>query len=887
MLTILETTCEYRKDPLGLDERRPRISWKLRSDRRNTLQTSYRLQVANDPYFLEPLWDTGDTASDQSVLVVYEGPELRPRTRYYYRVSARDNHGECSGWSETAFWETGMMDCAEWKADWIMAEEEARLQLDVSPLLRKAFILDGQIASARVYVTALGLYLLDINGKRVSEDCFTPGWTSYRHRQQYQTYDVSPLLQSGENVIGATLGNGWYAGYIAWSGERGFYGKKRALLVQLHIRMADGTEQVICSDESWQSSEGPIRMSEIYHGERYDARLERVGWNMPGYDASEWSGVKQLEYPKDILVAQEALPPRIMDELKPTRLFRTPAGEAVLDFGQNMVGFVRFHVKGNAGDHVVLRHAEVLDRDGNFYTANLKGAKQTIEYILKGGGEELYQPSFTFQGFRYVCIDSYPGKIEPENFTGCVVHSQMKQSGSFACSNELVNQLQHNILWGQKGNFVDVPTDCPQRDERHGWTGDAQMFIRTACFNMDAVLFFRKWLRDLAADQTDEYGVTNVVPNVREVSYAGAAAWGDAAVICPWTLFLCYGDKRVLEEQYDSMKRWVEYIQRQGENPFLWNTGEQFGDWLALDNGQGAWIGRTPTDYISTAFYANSVKLLAKAAKWLEYREEAEKYQRLYESVRSEFRKNFVSPNGLPCADTQTAYVLALMFDLLEEKDRNNATETLVRLLHDNRDHLNTGFVGTPYLCHVLSGFGHHDLACKLLLHTDLPSWLYPVTKGATTIWEHWDGIREDGSFWDDIMNSFNHYSYGSIGDWMYQEIAGIQVDEKIPGYRHILLRPRLANGMRFARAVYESPYGQIVSGWKRNETEIEIAISIPANSFAAVTLPKARISQLRSEGSGEEVIAALARAVQTEDGMALELGSGDYIFQYALDAAL
>ena len=400
MLTILETTCEYRKDPLGLDERRPRISWKLRSDRRNTLQISYRLQVANDPYFLEPLWDTGDTASDQSVLVVYEGPELRPRTRYYYRVSARDNHGECSGWSETAFWETGMMDCAEWKADWIMAEEEARLQLDVSPLLRKAFILDGQIASARVYVTALGLYLLDINGKRVSEDCFTPGWTSYRHRQQYQTYDVSPLLQSGENVIGATLGNGWYAGYIAWSGERGFYGKKRALLVQLHIRMADGTEQVICSDESWQSSEGPIRMSEIYHGERYDARLERVGWNMPGYDASEWSGVKQLEYPKDILVAQEALPPRIMDELKPTRLFRTPAGEAVLDFGQNMVGFVRFHVKGNAGDHVVLRHAEVLDRDGNFYTANLKGAKQTIEYILKGGGEELYQPSFTFQGFR-------------------------------------------------------------------------------------------------------------------------------------------------------------------------------------------------------------------------------------------------------------------------------------------------------------------------------------------------------------------------------------------------------------------------------------------------------------------------------------------------------
>lgn len=882
MLKVTDLTCEYRNNPLGLDDPYPRFSWQLRSNLNSTMQTGYRIQVSVNEVFSDVLWDTGDVCSDQSVLVPYGGPKLLPRTKYYYRIKVTDNHNEQSGWSAPSFWETGMLHPDEWSARWIMADNEDALKLNGSPLLRRECFIPKHVVSARVYVTSLGMYTLYLNGKRIGEDYFTPGWTSYSHRLQYQTYDVTDMLSYGKNVIGAILGNGWYAGFIAWSGERGFYGKKRALLLQMHVRFTDGTEQTILSDSNWKSTEGPIQMSEIYHGEVYDARMDHAGWTMPEYDAHDWCPIQLLEHPYNMLVAQEVEAPRIMNELRPIRLINTPAGEMVLDFGQNMVGFVRFSVQGKAGDKVVLRHAEVLDRSGNFYTANLRGAKQRVEYILKGEKTETFHPNFTFQGFRYVCIDSYPGEVSLERFVGCVVHSSLKQTGLFECSNKLVNQLQHNILWGQKGNFVDVPTDCPQRDERHGWTGDAQMFIRTACFHMNTALFFRKWLRDLSCDQTDMYGVTNVVPNVREASYAGAAAWGDAAVICPWTIYLCYGDDRVLAEQYSSMKRWVDYIQRQGDDPFIWNTGEQFGDWLALDNGIGAWIGKTPVDLIATAFYANSAHLLSQTAKRLGFQKDADQYHSLHKNIKAAFQKRFVISGGLLRADTQTAYVLALEFDLLEEKDRFQAAAMLAELLHRNKDHLNTGFVGTPYLCHVLSRFGYHDLACKLLLHTDYPSWLYPVTKNATTIWEHWDGVREDGSFWDDIMNSFNHYSYGSIGDWMYRCITGLNADPVFPGYKHFYISPKPVNGMNYARATYQSPYGTILSEWTKQNETYEVSIAIPENTTATVLLPQAKIGYFDERDRGDESC-AYKSPVQMPDGVRYELGSGYYRFCYSL----
>ena len=883
MLAVVKLTCEYRKNPLGLDVSVPRICWQLVSDKKNTKQTQYRIQVAPNRSFEGVIWDTGEVCSNQSVHISYAGPKLLPRTRYYYRVQVADNHNEKSEWSEPASWETGMMNHDQWQAQWITSSLPEERSLEASPLMRTEFTTTKTVASARIYVTALGFYTLYLNGKRVGEDYFTPGWTSYNNRLQYQTYDVTDMVQQGDNALGAVLGNGWYAGYIAWERGKGFYGDRRALLLQMHIHYEDGSEDVIVSGENWKCATGAISMAEIYHGEIYDATKEKNGWDIPAYDDGEWASVAVYDHPKDMLVAQECASPKIMDELPVVDMFRTPAGETVLDFGQNMVGFVRFSVKGQRGDVVSIRHAEVLDKDGNFYTANLKGAKQTIRYTLKGDEVEIYQPHFTFQGFRYICIDEYPGEICPKNFTGCVVHTGMAQTGEFTCSNEMVNQLHHNILWGQKGNFVDVPTDCPQRDERHGWTGDAQMFIRTACFHMDTALFYKKWLRDLAADQTDAFGVTNVVPNVREVSYAGSTAWGDAAVICPWTLYLIYGDIRVLEEQYDSMKRWVAFIKRQGDDPFLWNTGEHFGDWLALDNGEGAWIGRTPVPLIATAFYANSAKLLADTAQVLGHTEDEKNYRDLFRAVRSRFQQEFVTAGGKLIADTQTAYVLALMFDLLEERDRKSAADTLALLLAQNNYHLNTGFVGTPYLCHVLSNNGYNDLAYRLLLHTDYPSWLYPITKGATTVWEHWDGIKEDGSFWDEIMNSFNHYSYGAIGDWLYRVVAGLNVDPCKPGYKHILIQPRPDKGLSSAEVRYESLHGTIVTGWQREESSMRIHVTIPANTTATVILPGAKLRVVLEDPMCQELRSAAQFLEQTSEGVQAEIGSGDYCIAYCI----
>ncbi len=877
MLKVTALTCEYRKDPIGIDSLHPRISWMMESDHSGVLQVAYRLQVSLRSDFQPVIWDTGVVLSDQSVHITYQGPNLEPGTRYYYRVCVEDNHGDTSGWSETAFWETGLLTPDNWVAKWIWSGSAEEEKLEASPLLQKNFVLDKPVSSARIYATALGLYELHLNGKRVGDARFTPGWTSYGQRLQYQAYDVTPLLSSGDNTLNAVLGNGWYAGYIAWQRGKGFYGNTRALLLQLHIRYEDGTETRFGTDETWQTAWGPIRMSEIYHGEDYDARLEEGPF--------AWQPAAIYEYPTNMVVAQENNPAKIMEEIKPVRVFVTPEGDKVLDFGQNMVGFVCFSVTGPRGTRVSLRHAEVLDANGNFYTENLKGARQMVTYTLKGEAEEVFCPHFTYQGFRYVCVEGYPGELKAEKFTGCVVYSAMNTTGSFRCSDEMVNQLQRNILWGQKGNFLEAPTDCPQRDERHGWTGDAQMFIRTACFNMDVALFFEKWLADLATDQKKlSGGVPYVVPNVREPKESSSAAWGDAATICPWTLYLCYGDPQILQQQYESMKNWVDFVYRQGDDPYLWNTGFHFGDWLALDNGPGSWIGATATDLIATAFYANSVELVAKAAGVLQLEEDVAYYTALHEKILEHFQAEFVTPGGRLVSDTQTAHVLVLMFRLLQEKDRHRAAARLVQLLGNNQDHLNTGFVGTPYLCHVLSRNGYNDLAYKLLLHRDCPSWLYPITKGATTIWEHWDGIRQDGSFWDKVMNSFNHYSYGAVGDWLYRVVAGLDVDEEKPGYKHCRIHPRPGAGLTFAEASYQSLYGEIWVRWERTDREMVISLQLPVNTTATVTLPGATLDRVKANGKALTEACLLSAPVQVCEGVKLSVGSGNHSFVYCQD---
>ncbi|HEX5789393.1 MAG TPA: family 78 glycoside hydrolase catalytic domain, partial [Woeseiaceae bacterium] len=554
-LAITALRTEHASNPLGIDARRPCLGWEMAAAARGARQTAYRLQVALSAADLSDgenlLWDTGKVESDRSAHHAYEGPALEPGQRYFWRAEVWDEDGQPSGWSEPAWWEMGLAGAADWEARWIEPDLETATSAPWPALmLRDEFELDGAVSSARLYVTSHGLYEVYLNGRRVGEELFTPGWTSYKERLRYQTYDVTSLVEEGANAIGAMLGDGWYRGQIGRHRDGYVYGKDVALLAQLRVTYGDGRSVIaVRTGDRWKAATGPILMSDIYFGETYDARLERTGWAEPGYADDDWSGVREADHSKDILFASAAPPVRRIQALKPVEVVRTPAGETVLDMGQNMVGRMRMTVRGPAGTTVTLRHAETLDKDGNFYTDNLRRAAQTVTYTLKGEGEEVYEPHFTFQGFRFVEVSGYPGELDAADFTGVVIHSDMAPAGHFDGSNALVNQLQHNIVWGQKGNFLDVPTDCPQRDERLGWTGDIQVFAPTASFNMDTSGFLEKWLEDLAADQLDNGSVPNVVPNVRGERASGSSGWGDAAVIVPWEVYQAYGDERVLETQ--------------------------------------------------------------------------------------------------------------------------------------------------------------------------------------------------------------------------------------------------------------------------------------------------------------------------------------------------
>ncbi|WP_145148626.1 alpha-L-rhamnosidase [Paenibacillus xylanexedens] len=887
MFNVSHLRCEYKINPIGLDVKSPRLSWQLQSDRRNCMQYAYQIQLSMSEDFDGIAWDSGKIITDQSIHVELNHFQPAPRTRYYYRIRAWDDAGSDSGWSETAYFEMGLMDSHnKWQAEWITAQPSDDDGDTSCPRMRKQFNVKQSITSARIYVTALGLYELHINNTRVGEDYFTPGWTSYRKRLQYQTYDVTHMLQHGQNTLGAYLGDGWYRGYLGWNKEREVFGSTSALLLELQIKYADGSEESILSNGDWTAAPSAIRMSDIYMGETYDARMES---DWADSSQASWSPVNVLEHPKDIIVAQENVPVTQVEQLQPIDLLTTPQGDRVIDMGQNMVGWVKFSIQGKEDQTVELHHAEILDHEGNFYTDNLRAAEQCIRYTCKGDGVETFEPHFTFQGFRYVKLVGFPEHVRLEEFTGIVLHSNMEQTGQFSCSSPLVNQLHHNILWGQKGNFLDVPTDCPQRDERLGWTGDAQMFVRTSSYLMNTAPFFTKWLRDLEADQGEDGGIPFFVPDLRSSTSEGwgdtshsSAAWGDAAVICPWTIYEMYGDARLLAEQYGSMQRWIEYIHVQGDNPYLWNTGFHFGDWLGLDSKPDSYVGATDTDYVATAFYAYSVSLTQKAAEALGKTDDAEYYKQLHTNIVHAFRNEFVTPAGKIAVPTQTAHVLALQFDLLDATARTRAVEQLAKLVKEAGNHLTTGFVGTPYLNPVLSDAGLHDLAYTLLFQEDYPSWLYQVTQGATTVWEHWDGIKEDGSLWSADMNSFNHYAYGAIGEWLYRYVAGIRSDEHQPGFRLVHIEPQPGPGLDWVEASLETMYGQVASSWHRlAEGEMEIQVHIPANTRGTVRLPGAGAQIVLEQGKPLDQISGVQDFQNIGDDVEVTLGSGSYQFTY------
>jgi alpha-L-rhamnosidase len=725
-----------------------------------------------------------------------------------------------------------------------------------APYFRRSFTLKQPVRSAQLAITALGVYEAEINGQRVGDQVLAPGWTDYRKRVAYQVYDVTALLRAGENVLGAVLGDGWYCGYVAWK-KRQFYGERPSLLAQLRVVLGDGTAVTVGTDSTWKTLTGPILENDLLKGEAYDARLELAGWSEPGYPAVDWQPVLTIDGVKAELVTSAAPPVRRIQELTP--IAETRPGEAawlkrVFDLGQNFNGRVRIAVRSKRGTTLIIRHAEMLQKDCLLYTENLRGARATDYYTCRGDGLETWEPRFTFHGFRYVEVEG----LQPEEtleLTGIVLHSDMAPTGSFECSAPMLNQLQHNIVWGQKSNFLDVPTDCPQRDERLGWTGDAQVFIRTACFNSDVRGFFYKWMQDMRDAQKATGALPPVVPDPDATDLAdGGPAWSDAIIICPWTIYLCYGDQKILEDHYDAMRRYMDFLHahrckdhiRSHPDVDPWGG---FGDWLALDGGPTE--GRTPKDLIGTALYAYVASLMVRMSKVLGFEEQAQGYERLHGEIGRAFQHRFVTPAGLLAADTQTAYVLALQFGLIPGKTRPAAVGELVRMLEKAKYHIATGFVGTPYILDVLETHGRLDLAYKLVEQETFPSWLFPVKNGATTIWERWDGWTPEKGFQDKGMNSFNHYAYGAVGAWMYRTIAGLELDPDEPGYRHIVFRPRPGGSITWAKAHLVTPQGEAGIHWELMGETLQLKLEIPAGSWATVDAPEGYAQGPSRLGSG------------------------------------
>ncbi|WP_462253405.1 family 78 glycoside hydrolase catalytic domain [Ferruginibacter sp.] len=877
-IAVTNLLTENETNPVSIDAASPRFSWQLTSSKKNVLQTAYECKVMDGK---NVVWKTGKIASQQSVMIPYAGTALQSGKQYTWQVKVWDNYGAASAWSNAAVFNMGLLSAGDWKAKWIEADFAEDSVNRPAQYFRKLFSLNKKIKNATAYITAHGMYEAQINGKRVGDYYLTPGWTSYNHRLQYQQYDVTAMMSNGENAVGIVAGTGWYRGYLAWDNNKNIYGKKTGILFQLQIEYSDGTTQTIVSDESWKSSYGAIRYSEIYNGETYDAREEKKDWATVKFNDADWYNVTIGAADKANLTATYNEPIKKHEQFKPIKIFTTAKGELVADFGQNLVGWVQLKVKGNKGDKITLHHTEVLDKAGNFYTENLRVAKQQTTYILKGGEEEFFEPHFTFQGFRYIKVEGFAGQLKPENITAVALYSDMKPTGTFTSSNTLINQLQHNIQWGQKGNFLDVPTDCPQRDERLGWTGDAQAFSRTATFNFGVNNFFSKWMKDLAYDQQPNGSVPYVVPNVLGAGAGGSAGWADAATIIPWNVYLAYGDKQILKDQYSSMKAWVGYMEKASKN-YLWNTGFHFGDWLfyrPFDDNDGR-SAVTDKYFIAQCFFAYSTQLLLNTATVLGKTEDVTYYTNLLQKVKDAFVKEYVTANGRLVSGTQTAYVLALHFDMLPESFRKPTSEKLADNIKNYGNHLTTGFLGTPYICHVLSRFGYTDIAYKLLLQETYPSWLYPVKMGATTIWERWDGIKPDSTFQVPSMNSFNHYAYGAIGDWMYRVMVGLDTYEDGPGYKHIKIQPHIGGGFTHASASLQTYYGTLSSGWKTEAGKIILDVEIPANTTATVYVPAANAEAITENGTALSSLKDITVTGKENDFVILKIGSGKYHFE-------
>lgn len=893
--------CEYLVDPLGLDERSPRLSWLLESERRGARQLAYRLRVASTPEKLAAddadRWDSGRIESAQTTHVAYAGAPLKSRDACHWQVEVWDETG-ARVHSAPALWTMGLLEPEDWSAKWIAADP-AIIRLDpeaitatltepgTPAIFRREFQLPGAISRATLYATARGLLDLRANGHRVTDDLFAPEWTDYDKRIHYRTYDVTALFAAGANDLTATLGDGWWSGFVGWQETKGRYGSlENSLRLQLEVELADGSRFTLGTDGQWRCATGPILSSDMQMGEVYDARRA----------PRDWLPAREVAAPAAPLVAQRSEPVRITETRAPVSRTEIRPGVHLYDMGQNMTGWIRLAVEAPAGTRVQLRHGERLNPDGTLYTANLRRAKATDVYVCRGGGLEIFEPHFTFHGFQYVELTAtvpdnchlLGDKFRPTfgTITGCVIRSATPPAGHFECSHAVVNRLWLNGVWSQRDNFLSVPTDCPQRDERLGWMGDAQVFFRTATCNMDVAAFFTKWLIDVEDAQTPEGVFPDIAPRLREDinwvglgNLGGAAGWADAGVIIPYTFWRVYGDLRVVERHWDAMVRWLDWIERHNPDGLRVNQlGNNYGDWLCIPSDTSFGTHSPMKNLLATAYWADDAAKMARLARALGRDTDAARFQAMFEKVRAAFQAEWVRSDGRIAVETQTAYLLALAFDLMPANLRAAAAEHLAANIRDLDWHLSTGFVGIGHLNPQLTLAGRADVAYRLLLQESYPSWLFPVLQGATTIWERWDSWTIATGFHKDGMNSFNHYSLGSVGEWFFRHVLGIELDADTPSYQRFVLRPFVGQGLDHASGRYRSINGEIRSAWRREGARFEWTVTVPANTSARVHIPCAIDAAVGSDGLA---------IVDRVDGFAVcEAPAGTYTFTSTLALA-
>ncbi|TDD65279.1 alpha-L-rhamnosidase [Jiangella aurantiaca] len=831
------------RQPLGIGERRPRLSWTVTADR-PWRQTGYDVELTRTGAAPEVV--TIDSA-DQ-VLVPWPAQPLTSRERVTVRVRLHGDDGATTGWSEPTVLEAGLLEPGDWSAVPVGgAWDEDPESDDRRPsLVRREFTVGGDLVAARLYATAHGLYEAEVNGRRVGDEALSPGWTVYPKHLRYYTYDVTPLLRPGPNVLGAWLGDGWYRGRLGWyGGFRNLYGSDLSFLAQMELTYGDGRVQTVATDGAWRAAPSPILRTGNYDGEDYDARLEHAGWSEPGFDDAAWTPVAVGERDPATLRAPTGPPVRCTEEVRPVAVLTTPSGKRVLDLGQNLVGRVRFRVTGPAGSTVTLRTAEVL-QDGELYTRPLRDARSADSYTLAGrpDGEE-WEPRFTFHGFRYAEVTGWPGDLDAAVAAGDVVarvyHTDLERTGWFECSDPLVNRLHENVVWSMRGNMVDLPTDCPQRDERVGWTGDIQVFGPTASFLYDVAGMLAGWLGDVEREQLPDGTVPWYVPVIPAhktwTPIRPGAAWGDVVTFLPWTLYERYGDAGVVADRFESARRWVDLVDRLAGPDHLWDDGFQLGDWLdPAAPPQDPADARTDRYLVATAYFAASARRLSWLAGVLGRDVERKHYAALADAVRDAFAATYVLPDGRMTSDAQTAYALGLRFDLIPDELRAAAGRRVGELVRAEGNRIATGFVGTPLVSDALTDAGELDTAYDLLLQRDCPSWLYPVTHGATTIWERWDSLLPDGTVNPGTMTSFNHYALGAVADWLHRVVAGLAPAE--PGYRRVRFRPRPGGGLTFARARHRSPYGEVSIEWRVEAGALVVATQLPVGTTGSLELP-------------------------------------------------